>query len=162
MTKCDGIVEKAVVHALTGKGAHAESRGVFEGLDWTLAGNRPAGATHSLFQLLNHVVYWQNWAVKWMDGEAAPIPKHAAGSWPGAESPLSREEWENAVKEFRKGLGALERGAAAADLLTKRGARSRLEMLHTIASHNSYHLGQAVLLRQMLGAWPPPSGGLTW
>ena len=35
-------------------------------------------------------------------------------------------------------------------------------MLHTIASHNSYHLGQIVLVRQLLGAWPPPGGGLTW
>jgi hypothetical protein len=40
--------------------------------------------------------------------------------------------------------------------------KSRLEMLHTIAGHNSYHVGQVVLLRQLLAAWPPPSGGLTW
>jgi hypothetical protein len=35
-------------------------------------------------------------------------------------------------------------------------------MLQTIGAHNSYHLGQVVQLRQMLGAWPPASGGLTW
>ena len=27
---------------------------------------------------------------------------------------------------------------------------------------NSYHLGQIVLVRQLLGAWPPPGAGLTW
>jgi hypothetical protein len=27
-------------------------------------------------------------------------------------------------------------------------------MLQTAASHNSYHAGQIVILRQMLGAWP--------
>jgi uncharacterized damage-inducible protein DinB len=37
-----------------------------------------------------------------------------------------------------------------------------LEMLHLIGSHTSYHVGQVALLRQMLGAWPPPSGGVTW
>jgi hypothetical protein len=31
-----------------------------------------------------------------------------------------------------------------------------------IRSHNSYHLGQVVLLRRMRGVWPPPGGGLTW
>ena len=30
------------------------------------------------------------------------------------------------------------------------------------AAHNAYHLGRVVLLRQMMGSWPPPSGGLTW
>jgi uncharacterized damage-inducible protein DinB len=72
------------------------------------------------------------------------------------------EEWKRAVKDFRKGLDALERGSRSPDLLAKRGKKSQLEMLQTIASHNSYHLGQAALLRQMLGTWPPPSGGLTW
>jgi uncharacterized damage-inducible protein DinB len=32
---------------------------------------------------------------------------------------------------------------------------------HT-AAHTSHHLGQVILLRQMLGAWPPPSGSYTW
>jgi len=31
-----------------------------------------------------------------------------------------------------------------------------------MAAHNSHHLGQVVLLRLMLGAWPPPSGSYTW
>ena len=34
--------------------------------------------------------------------------------------------------------------------------------LEVLALHNSYHLGQIVLLRRILGAWPPPSGGDTW
>jgi len=35
-------------------------------------------------------------------------------------------------------------------------------MLHAIGAHNSYHAGQVAFLRQLLGKWPPPSGGLTW
>lgn len=37
----------------------------------------------------------------------------------------------------------------------------RLE-LHAVAAHNNYHAGQVTFLRQVLGKWPPPSGGLTW
>jgi len=32
-------------------------------------------------------------------------------------------------------------------------------MLQTVASHNSYHTGQVVLLRRILGAWPPETSG---
>jgi len=36
------------------------------------------------------------------------------------------------------------------------------EQLESLAAHNAYHLGRVVLLRQILGNWPPPSGGYTW
>lgn len=41
-------------------------------------------------------------------------------------------------------------GTQEADLLVKRGTKTQLEMLQTIASHNSYHIGQVVVLRQRL------------
>jgi hypothetical protein len=31
-----------------------------------------------------------------------------------------------------------------------------------IAIHNTHHLGQIIILRQMLGAWPPPASIYTW
>ena len=30
------------------------------------------------------------------------------------------------------------------------------DALMHLAQHNAYHLGQIVMLRQMLGVWPPP------
>jgi uncharacterized damage-inducible protein DinB len=156
------VLEKIIGNALSGKGAHVGAEKLFAGLNWKLAGARPEGAPHSIFQLLNHMFYWQEWVVKWLDGENPPVPRHAAGGWPGAPSPASAKEWQDAVRSFRSGLGKLTRQARAADLLTKRGKNTRLGMLQAIASHNSYHIGQVVALRQILGSWPPPSGGLTW
>jgi uncharacterized damage-inducible protein DinB len=156
------ILERTVGNALSGKGAHVQTKNLFAGLDWKVAGARPEGVPHSLFQLLNHMSYWQHWVVKWLDGEEPPVPKHASGSWPGSPGPASAKEWQRAVRSFRSGLQKLDRRSRDADLLAARGKHSRLGMLQAIASHNSYHVGQAVLLRQMLGTWPPPSGGLTW
>ena len=31
-----------------------------------------------------------------------------------------------------------------------------------IAQHNSHHLGQVILLRQLMALWPPPAGSWTW
>jgi hypothetical protein len=36
------------------------------------------------------------------------------------------------------------------------------EQLENLGAHNAYHFGRIVLLRQLLGAWPPRSGGYTW
>lgn len=155
-------LEMTIGNALSGKGAHVATKTLFAGLRWKAAGARPEGAPHSVFQILKHMSYWQDWAVRWLDGGNPKVPKHASGSWPGGVSPESAAEWQRAVREFRNGLTKLERQSRAADLLTMRGEHSRLGMLQAIASHNSYHAGQVVVLRQMLGAWPPPSGGVTW
>jgi uncharacterized damage-inducible protein DinB len=36
------------------------------------------------------------------------------------------------------------------------------DALGHIAQHNAHHLGQIVLLRQLMGQWPPPAGSWTW
>jgi uncharacterized damage-inducible protein DinB len=156
------ILEKALGNALLGTGAHVQTQTVFAGLDWKLAGTRPEGALHSVYQLLNHMVYWQDWVVRWLDGESPPTPKHASGGWPQRAAPASRKEWERAVRHFGDGLQDLVRRSRLAHLFSRERKKSRLEMLQAIASHSSYHAGQVVLLRKLLGAWPPPSGGLTW
>jgi len=156
------ILDRTIGNALSGKGSHVATKTLFAGLDWKAAGARPKGAPHSIFQLLNHMKYWQDWVVKWLDGENPSIPKHASGSWPGNIAPTGSKQWQRAVRGFQSGLRKLERQSRQVDLLVTRGKYSRLGMIQLLASHNSYHAGQVVLVRQMLGAWPPPSGGATW
>ncbi len=156
------ILDRVVHHALSGEGAHVDVSKVFDGLDWTLAGKRPAKGTHSVFEVLMHVAYWEDWGVKWCHGEKPPIPKHASGCWTKAPAPKNAMEWKRTVDNFQRRHAELESCVDEADLSEVIGQKSRLEMLQALASHTSYHVGQVVLLRQMLGSWPPPSGGLTW
>jgi uncharacterized damage-inducible protein DinB len=156
------MLRRVARNAITGEGAHAQTGQVFAALKWMAAGARPRGVPHSLYQLLNHMTYWQDWVVRWFDGTDPPIPRHASGSWPGGAAPASRREWDQALAAFHDSLKELDRRARRADLLSGHGGKSRLEMLQTIGAHSSYHAGQAVVLRQLLGTWPPPGGGLTW
>jgi uncharacterized damage-inducible protein DinB len=148
-------------HALSGKGAHVLCKTVCTGLGWESAGRRLPGAPYTVFQLLNHMIYWQDWVLTWLAGGKPAVPRHASGSWPGDASPKRRREWERTVSRFLAGLARLSRCSRQIDLQSARAGKS-LEMLQAIAAHNSYHLGQVVLLRRLLGSWPPPSGGLTW
>ena len=156
-----GEVARALKKGLFGKGAHIEVHRIFDGLGWEAAGYRPEGAPHSAFQLAKHIIFWQEWVINWLDGKKPGLPAHASGGWEEKSGPSSSEEWKDTVLSLRRGLGELERRSKT-DLFEKQGQKSRLEMLQTIASHNSYHAGQVVLIRQMLGKWPPRSGGLTW
>src|ERR1019366_8739055 len=62
-------------------------------MGWRVAAMRPPGVPHSIFQLLGHTTYWQNWALQWLDGKDPAVPRHAAGSWPSNPGPASPDEW---------------------------------------------------------------------
>lgn len=67
MTNNRKILEKTIGNALSGKGSHVASKNLFAGLGWEAAGAQPEGAPHSIYQLLNHISYWQDWVVKWSE-----------------------------------------------------------------------------------------------
>lgn len=77
-------------------------------------------------------------------------------------SPQSADEWQETVERFERGLGELSRHVEDADLHAPIRKKKPAEILQVTAAHNSYHLGQIVLLRQLIGAWPPAAGGFTW
>src|SRR5262249_61518289 len=73
----------------------------------------------------------------------------------------TRDSWGMA-RRLEHALNVMTRAVEKADLLAKRGRKTPLGVLHTVGSHNSYHLGQVVRLRQRVCEWPPPASRLTW
>ena len=144
------IATRSISRALSGQGAHLDPTRVFENLDWKLAGSRPEGVSHSISQVLHHMVFWQDWILQWLDGRRTST----TGSW-RSSPPMSRREWERSIAQFNAGLAELSRRAREESPFHKSGRTSRLEMLNTAAAHNSYHAGQVVILRQLLKSWPP-------
>ena len=151
-----------VLQSLSGRDAHAPVTDVIDGLEWGLAGERAGESPHTIFEIVLHMVYWQRFALAWIEGEKPPTPEKAADSWPGPSAPADQSAWADALGEFRSGLSRFEELARKADLDAVRRGKSVLEILQLVAAHNSYHCGQIVLLRRQLGAWPPPGGGATW
>lgn len=157
------ILKKVLRQALSGRGAHVGVTAACEGLDWRTAGLCPDGAPHSIFEIVNHMVYWQDFSLRWLAGDKPPSPRRAAQSWPGGQQPADAQDWDRTFEQLRRGLAELERWAAGEEPLSERGSgKTTLEILQMIATHNSYHIGQVAALRQLLGSWPPPGGGATW
>ena len=150
-----------LIRLLDGTGAHASTTGSLEDLDEELAAATREGWPHSCHQILLHVVFWQDLFLARLEGRPAPLPRRAEVGWPDP----GRNRWTDTVGRFVRGLdaakGHVRGGELDARLADWKGIR-RGEGLAILAQHNSYHLGQIVLLRRVLGAWPPPAGGDTW
>lgn len=162
---------------LLGRGAYAPVPHLLEGLEPHHRQARPNGVAHSLYDHLWHLVFWQEWELAALRGEPTPPVPHAADSWPRADG--ERPTWDELGDRFAAGAEALAALAEAAEAAPAKtapaeaaspgaadaGPERRVAVragVGQIVAHTAYHAGQMVLLRQMLGAWPPPAGGDTW
>ena len=150
--------------ALHGRDANVDTATIFDGLNWQQAGEKPGNCPHSVWETLSHMNYWQDFMLAMLEGETPENPEHTAESWPNSPSPASEKEWQEEVAHFLEGMEKVKREAEKD--LTESGfgekKSTRADCLLTIVLHNSYHAGQVVFARKMIGAWPPPSGGNTW
>ncbi len=85
-------------------------------------------------------------------------PPWPEGYWPKTEAPPNAASWNNSLRSFRADLKAMAKLVAdkKTDLFAKIPHGSGQTILREallIADHNSYHLGQMVLLRRLLGTW---------
>jgi hypothetical protein len=79
------------------------------------------------------------------------------GYWPKTEAPPAGG-WEKSVRQFRADLAAMRKLVTnpKTDLhapLPWGDGQTILREALLVADHNSYHLGQLILVRKALGAW---------
>lgn len=147
---------------------HMPPLAALEGLSTEDAFRAPAAGVHHVAAVLAHMEFWQAWFLGRCDGSAAAMASSAAEGWP----PVSPAEWPPLVGRFRSGLERAVALGEAADRLSQpivppielpplAGYAVRDALIH-VAQHNSHHLGQIIVIRQLLGRWPPPAGRFTW
>lgn len=154
---------------LISNGVGAPPAHVLEAIDEALAHRRAPGTPHSIYEEVWHLAFWQDLSLDWIAGKPTPYPGHAAEGFPTSIA----EPWAAVRERFLQGTkraadiaGDEERLEAAVLCLSRQPDHPRTmtvrEQTEGVAAHNAYHLGRVVLLRQLFGAWPPPSGGDTW
>lgn len=117
--------------------AHLPPAKILDGLSVEAAERRSPDGPHSIADIVAHLAFWQDWFYDRCVGRATPMVASSA-------FPQMQERFLIRLQQ----LGEIGEGAADA-------------LVH-VATHNSHHLGQVVLLRQLHGAWPPPAGSWTW
>jgi hypothetical protein len=101
---------------------------------------------------------------QWDILEFSRNPKHIspawpAGYWPSANAPSSARAWARSAKAFQADLRAMVKLVEnpRTDLFARiphGDGQTVLREALLVADHNAYHLGQMVLLRKLLKAWP--------
>ena len=155
----DNALREHVRYLLQGGGAHLDFDTAVDGLPPELRGAKPAGIPHTPWRLVEHMRIAQ-----WDILEFSRNPKHVSptfpdGYWPDGDAPPDAAAWDASVTVFRADLQAMQ--TLVADPATELFApiphgdgQTILREASLVADHNAYHLGQLVVVRRALGAWP--------
>jgi hypothetical protein len=154
----DLSLRRHLVNLLKGEGAHAGFDAAFAELPAAKSGLKTAGVPYSAWQLLEHMRIAQWDILEFSRNPEYVSPKWPEGYWPEPETPPSETAWAQSVKAFRRDLKVMQDLVSnpSTDLFARiphgEGQTILREAL-LVADHNSYHLGQLVLVRRLLGEW---------
>lgn len=149
-----------VASSLDWEQAHATLENAVKGLPAQLRGERPPGYPHSAWELLEHIRITQRDLLDFCQNpdyeEKLAWPRDY---WPPTPAPPTADAWDTTIESYRRDRDALARFTTQSkiDLTTKipRGTgQTYLRTILVAVDHASYHVGQIISVRRLLGAWP--------
>lgn len=159
MTHDDALREQLVA-LLDWHRAHATFDDAVDGLPPTLRGQQPANLPYSPWQLLEHLRLAQRDILDFCRDSDYTQPAWPDDYWPATSAPPDDEAWTTSIARFRADRNAMKALVAdpATDLFIPVPHGDGQTILHEtllLADHNAYHVGQLVVVRRLLGCWPP-------
>ena len=152
-------IRAAVARLLDWEDAHAGFDKIVGGLSPEVQGQVPSGLPYSPWQLLEHLRITQEDILEFCRNPGYEERRWPEDYWPDDPSPPSPVAWKESVAAFRRDREALKRMALdpKLDVLAPVPAgqgQTYLREFLLVADHTAYHLGELVVVRRALGAWP--------
>jgi hypothetical protein len=155
----DAALRKHLIELLRSRGAHADFDEAVDGLPEEFRGARvKKDVPFTPWRLLEHLRMAQWDILEFSRNAKHKSPKWPEGYWPDSDAPPNPAAWDASVAAFRRDLGEMETlvkdpsNDLFAPIPHGQGQTLLREAL-LVADHNSYHVGQLILLRRLLGAW---------
>lgn len=152
----DAMIREQLLKPLTEGGAHIPFAAAVAGLPAGLRGKRVPNLAHTAWGLVYHLWIAQNDILEYIRRPGVVSPEYPSGYWPQEDAPADPREWDRKVRAFEKDLQALCAllRDPQEDLFAPRpeggdSCLARAALL--VIDHNSYHIGQLVDLRMLLG-----------
>jgi hypothetical protein len=107
---------------------------------------------HSIGQLANHLLFWNERQLLKFRGQKEPA---FGGNNEETFNDFDKSKWEQTVKKLNEVLSELEKLVQSAD---ETSLKSWAETIGNISTHNAYHTGQIIFVRKLQGSWDAKKG----
>lgn len=121
-------------------------------------GIKPPGATHTAWELLEHLRLAQEDILEFSRDPSYESPAWPEGYWPKTPEPPDAAAWDNSIASYKRDAAAVAQliSDPASDLLkpfTHGDGQTLFREALVLLDHNAYHVGELVMLRVILGIW---------
>ena len=123
-----------------------------EGLTPEQASWQDGKGNHSIGQLANHLVFWNQEELAKFKGEP---PVKFSGDNNETFNNFDRKKWAATVQQLDQVMTEWEKAVEAAD---DKKLESWYSIIAHIGTHNAYHIGQIIYIRKQQGSWDPEKG----
>jgi uncharacterized damage-inducible protein DinB len=152
-----GMLESQLIKLLDGGWAHASIESVVQSIPPEYRAKKVRGLPYTLWDLLEHVRLSQRDILEYMRDPDYLAPDWPKEYWPTEKKPTG-QMWKSSVEALLKDHRAIRRIIKGCDDLLSpvpSGKKSHtiLREILLLGNHNSYHLGQMVTMRRLLGIW---------
>lgn len=149
-----------VASSLGWEQGHSTLENAVAGLYTDLRGKKPPAFPHSVWQLLEHIRITQRDLLDFCQNpdyvEKLEWPRDY---WPPTAEPPDDAAWDKSLAACRSDREELARFTRETkfdltDKIPKGSGQTYLRTVLLAVDHASYHIGQIVAVRRLLGAWP--------
>ena len=138
--------------------AHVSFNDAVKNIPFELLGRKPHGLSYSIWQIAEHLRIAQWDILDFSRNENYKEMQWPAEYWPKEDAPADETAWQNCIAAINSDLNEF------IDLLRDPDAdifkpfphgsgQTLLREALLIADHNSYHTGQIIVIRRLLGNW---------
>jgi uncharacterized damage-inducible protein DinB len=149
-----------VASSLDWEQAHVSFTNAVAGLAADLRGRRPPGLPYSVWELVEHIRLAQLDLLEFCRNSAyEETLKWPDDYWPRDPAPASEQAWQESLAAIARDREALahwtvETGVDLTAKIPHGTGQTYLRTVLVAVDHTAYHVGQIVLVRRLLGAWP--------
>lgn len=154
----DTLLKEELISLIQKGNAHASFEDAVEGVDLQLLTFIPDHLPYSIWQLIEHIRIAQWDIVEFCLSAAHQSPKWPDEYWPAAVETIDQQQLENALAQIKKDkkrffelLKKPETDLYAS--FSYGNGQNLLREALLIADHTSYHVGEIIMIRRLLGNW---------
>jgi len=137
--------------------AHVSFNDAIQDIPFDDLGKKLQNLPYSIWQIAEHIRITQKDILDFSANENYKELNWPADYWPCAAAPESKAAWDNCIKQINADLdafiGLLTNSTNIFKPFGHGTGQSMLREAMLIADHTSYHTGEIIVLRRLLGNW---------
>ena len=155
----DAALKEQLVALLKGGQAHVSLADAVAHFPADRVGERPADLPYSAWQIVEHIRIALHDLLDFCTNSEYVEMEWPAAYWPKQPSPATGESWDTTVKAIHADLKSFEALIHSPDsnlystIPWGKNGETLLREVLLAADHTSYHVGELIVLRRLLGIW---------